>query len=202
MADEVELKFIVKDYRKIVQKILSMSKFLSSAHELTVMYDNVDKSLFQEDARLRLRRIINVENHVERCELSYKKPKTREGVKIEEEYEASVSSFDEMEIILEKIGFSKVSSYERIRDTFEKDGCKITVDSFSFGDLVEIEGKLEKIKKISQELGFNLKENTTKSCDDIYADICGEKGEEVNDHILFEKDSLSQKIQQRSFLIA
>jgi len=198
MADESELKFEIKDYRALVKKILGISKFKSSAYEITVMYDE-GKKLFEKDARLRLRRKVDIKTNEEETEISYKKPKTREGIKIEEEYETSVGSFNEIKEILENIGFSKVSSYERIRDTFEKDGLKITIDSFPFGDYLEVEGEIEAIKKFADEFGLKMEDNITKACDDIYYDIQTEKGEEVSDHILFEnKEAIEHQKKKRS----
>ena len=78
IVEEIEAKFFVDDYKDIIKRVSSIATFKKSAYELTVMYDN-QKTLFSNDARLRLRRIINLKNNKEGCELSYKKPKTREG---------------------------------------------------------------------------------------------------------------------------
>ena len=199
MAEEVEAKFFVDDYNNIIKKILAIATFKKAAYELTLIYDNNSKTLFRDDARLRLRRITDLKNKKEECELSYKKPKSREGIKIEEELEVKTSSFLDTEGILTKLGYSKISSYERIRDTFYADNCKITVDSFPFGDLLEIEGELENIIKVSNKLGLNIKNNTTKSCDDIYADICRANGETIKEHIIFNKDTLLEKEKSRRF---
>lgn len=201
MAEEIELKFIIKDYTKIVEKVMNQSKFVSTSYELTVMYDDKEKNLFKEDARLRLRQVKNLKTNAETCEFSYKKPKTREGIKIEEENEVLVSSFEEMEKILSKMGFSRVSSYDRIRDTFQKDNCKITIDTFSFGNLLEIEGEMNSIKKVARDLELDIKENTSKSCDDIYDDLCKKEGKKASEHILHTKDSLQKAMKQRKILL-
>ncbi len=199
MADEIELKFNVGDYNGLVRNIKSMAEYKGSAKELTVMYDNPERTLHKNDARLRIRKIVDIKSDQERCELSYKKPKLKEGVKIEDENEVEVSSFNELESILKKLGYSAVSSYERIRDTFMADGCKITVDSFSFGDFLEIEGDMVKIKTLAIALGFSLEKNITKPYDDIYADACKLKGEKISDNILL-GDTLSEKINLRKVL--
>lgn len=201
MVDEIELKFEVKNYNKMVNKILSLGQFVSSAREETIMYDNSEKDLFKRDERLRLRKIINLKNGKESCECSYKKPKTREYIKVEEEYEVMISSFGEMRTILAKIGFNEVSSYQRIRDTFKIDGVKITLDSFPFGDFLEIEGDIEKIKNIANSLGFKLDDNITESCDDIYARLRIAEGKPIHSHIKFEEDIILEKIKHRNFLI-
>ncbi len=192
MAEEIEAKFFVDDYKDMVKRVSSIATFKKSAYELTVMYDN-KKMLFSDDARLRLRKIIDLKSNKEECELSYKKPKTREGIKIEEELEVETSSFLTTESILARLGYTKVSSYARIRDTFYAGSCKMTIDSFPFGDLLEIEGETQDIISISEKLGFDIKNNTTKSCDDIYADICRAKGQIIKDHILFDKNLLLEK---------
>ncbi len=192
MVEEIEAKFFVDDYKDIIKIVSSIATFKKSAYELTVMYDN-KRMLFSDDARLRLRRIIDLHNNKEECELSYKKPKTREGIKIEEELEVETSSFLTTEGILAKLGYLKVSSYERIRDTFYAGSCKITVDSFPFGDLLEIEGEIQDIINISKKLSLDIKNNTTKSCDDIYADICSANGQIIKDHILFDKNLLLEQ---------
>ena len=197
MAEETEAKFFVDNYNDIIKKVLAIATFKKAAHELTIMYDNNNKTLFKDDARLRLRRIIDLKDKKEECELSYKKPKTREGIKIEEELEVKTSSFLDTEGILMKLGYFKISSYERIRDTFYTNNCKITVDSFPFGDLLEIEGKLENIINVSKKLGLDIKNNTTKSCDDIYADICRVNGETIKEHVIFNDDTLSEKEKPR-----
>ena len=196
MADEIELKFEIENYNRLVKNLLEKTNFINSSYELTVMYDQ-GKKLFERDARLRLRKIIDIFSNKEKAEFSYKKPKTREGIKIEEEYESQIGDFSEVEKILENIGFSKISSYERIRDTFMQGGVKITIDSFPFGDYIEFEGEIEKIKKLANDFGFNMNNNITKSCDDIYADICISKNKEVGNHIFFENRDLLEKQKQK-----
>jgi len=201
MAEEVELKFEIKNYAKLAPKLLKLSTSFNSAYEITVMYDE-NKKLFDKDARLRLRKKVDVKTNKEETEISYKKPLTREGIKIEEEYETSVGSFAEMENIFVNIGFTKVSSYDRIRDTFRIGNMKVTIDSFLFGDYLEVEGDINEIQKLAKELGFEMKDNITKSCDDIYAEMCIAQGKPVPDHILFDsKEALEKEKQKRLILL-
>lgn len=192
MADEIELKFLISDYQEVFNAILSIGEHEKTAYELTVMYDNDKKTLYEDDSRLRLRKIIDLKDDEESCELSYKKPKTREGIKVEEEMEVETSSFKDSEEILARLGYHNVSSYERIRETFKVKTCKVTLDNFPFGYILEIEGEEEDIKNVAKRLNFNLKDNTTKSCDDIYAEICKTNGQEVKKDIRFEDLSLQK----------
>ena len=72
MAEEIELKFEVKDYKSFVKKVLNICKFIKSAIKLIVIYDYPNKILFNEDVRLRLRKIVDLKDNKEICELSYK----------------------------------------------------------------------------------------------------------------------------------
>ena len=65
MAEEVEAKFFVDDYNNIIKKILAIATFKKAAYELTLIYDNNSKTLFRDDARLRLRRITDFKNKKE-----------------------------------------------------------------------------------------------------------------------------------------
>lgn len=197
MAEEIELKFLVNDYQEMFNEILAIGKHEKTAYELTVMYDSKDRRLYADDSRLRLRKIIDLEDDKESCELSYKKPKTRKGIKVEEEIEVEASSFQESEKILAKLGYQSVSSYERIRDTFNVDSCKVTIDNFPFAYILEIEGNKLDIKKVAGKLGLNLRENITKSCDDIYAEMRKASHKEVKKDILFGNASLQKQIAER-----
>lgn len=189
MAEEIELKFEIKDYYSLIQELIKECNFVSSSYELTIMYDK-DKELLKKDDRLRLRKIINIKNNFETCELSYKHPKSREEIKIEEEYETEVKSFKETEHILNNLGFFKVSSYERIRDLFYLNNIKITVDSFPFGDYVEFEGQIDQIQNLANKFGFKIENNLTKACDDLYLDFCVKNKKEVKDDIAFESEEI------------
>ena len=193
---EIELKFEV-NYFEITKKLRERFNFVSSAYELTTMYDNKDQDLFKRDARLRLRFIRDVVNQKEKAELSYKKPISREGIKIEEEIETSLTNYKAMQTLLSEMGFFEVSSYERIRDTYEHKGVKITVDTFPFGDYLEIEGELINIRSIAIELGLDLESNIPESCDDIYVRLCNERRVKPSEHIRFGVLELERRIDER-----
>ena len=79
---------------------------------------------------------------------------------------------------------------------------KITIDSFPFGDYLEVEGDLNNIQEFAKEFGFDMKENITKSCDDIYAELQIKEGKPVSDHILFQnKSDLTKQKERRAMLL-
>ena len=149
------------------------------------MYDNNKKDLFKVDARLRVREIIDLKDKSTTCELTYKNPLTRKGIKVEEEIKVNVNSYPEIVALLGKIGFFKVSSYERIRTTYLTKDVELVLDDFPFGTYLEIEGETERIKAVAKQLGLEMGDNITQSCDDLYAEIQRALGRPIDDHIKF-----------------
>lgn len=103
---EVELKFFIPNnyIDSIINKLLSITEFKHTCYEKTVMYDNKNKFLYKQDARLRIRDIEDLLIDKKICELSYKKPLNKEGIKIEEEYEVIVSDSTQIKNLLLKLG--------------------------------------------------------------------------------------------------
>jgi predicted adenylyl cyclase CyaB len=144
--------------------------------ETTSMYDNAEQFMIVSDGRLRIRT-----GH--KSSLSYKRPVTRDGIKVEIEYESEIEDPEQVELILKEIGYEKVSSYARFRTIWQTEKVKIFLDEFSFGNFIEIEGEREDILTVATEMGFDLTKNITRSYDGIYKDICKEKGIVPSPHI-------------------
>jgi len=197
MRDEVELKFKIKksDVNHLRSQLQKLALFQSSTFEITVMFDNKEMVLNKIDARLRLRLSRNLIDDSQSAELSYKRPRTRGEVKVEEEIETRIESYNETYSLLKKIGFYPVSSYERFRETYKYNGSVLTLDTFPLGIYLEIEGERKKITKIAQKLGFNLKNNLTESCDTL-DDMERKKRKMPSvDHIVF-KDNIRRIIEK------
>ena len=184
---EVELKFEINKSEIVSfnKKLKNLGFILSKrVYELNVMYDNPSQIMQTTDGRIRLRKSGGD------AILTYKKPLSRKGIKKEIEYETKVSNFDIMEKILKMMEFTKTTSYERYRSYFHKNDIEVMIDEFPYGVFVEIEGNERVIIGVSNDLGFNIKDNLTDSCDTIYTKRCIEKGIEPSKHILFNKCNL------------
>ncbi|MCL4392671.1 class IV adenylate cyclase [Patescibacteria group bacterium] len=184
---EIELKFEINksNIDSFNKKLQNLGFTLEKrVHEISVMYDNPSKIMQITDGRIRLRK------SGEKTILTYKKPLSRKGIKREIEYEVEVSDFNIMEKILKMMEFTKTTSYERYRTYFHKNNVEVMIDEFPYGVFIEIEGNENNIIKISNDLGFNMKNNLTDSCDTIYTKRCIEKGIEPSKHILFNKCNL------------
>lgn len=180
---EIELKFeIRKEDIKRLSSLLQKMGYLVAVRrvlEKTVMYDNPEGLMQTTNGRIRLR------ISGKRCELSYKKPITRDGIKKEIEYEVEVSDFAQAENILNMLGFLPTTNYERFRTTLKKEGVKVTFDEYPFACFLEIEGKETKIKELAISFDFNLKGNLTEPCDTLFQRWRKERGLPFKPHMLF-----------------
>ena len=169
---EIELKLYLdkKNKEKFIDNCnKSFTLVMPRTQESTIMYDNKEEFMLKSDGRLRVRT-----GH--KNSLSYKKPITRKGIKEEIEFETEVEDVKQTELILKEVGYFPVSGYARYRTIWKKNNIKIFLDEFSFGDFVEVEGGKVEIKKIAGSLGFDIKNNITKSYDGMYKEYCKMKG--------------------------
>lgn len=180
---EIELKFQIEagDIRRLMVLLKRRGYLVTQKriYEKTVMYDNSQQIMQFTDGRIRLR-ISNT-----RCELSYKKPITREGIKKEEEYEVIVSDFAVTEKILAMMEFRPTTSYERYRTTLEKDYLKVTIDEYPFASFIEIEGLEKEILDLAKALGLSSSDNLTESCDTLFQKWRKQKCLPFRPHMLF-----------------
>ena len=74
--------------------------------------------------------------------------------KIHNEYEVTVSDFEMMRRILEKLGFIRRQVYEKWRETFILNATHLCIDSMPYGDFLEIEGTKTAIIAVTSRLGL------------------------------------------------
>lgn len=197
---EIELKFEIKsgDVAKYYLSFLTKFFHRFSGYEKNEMYD-LDNLLDKDDARLRLRKTTRLDGGGETVKLTYKKPLTRKGIKVEIEHETGIESYDNMLEILKAIGFCRKSSYEKFRHSFSHEKELIEIDVYPFATFVEIEGRKKEIVKLAEELGFKLDDNLTDSCDTIDDNRRKAQGLNSRDEILF--DDLKGATDEQSKII-
>lgn len=189
---EIEAKFLLtdvqyEDIRKVLKNIENAEE-KPRVYEKTIMFDNNAKSMFAEDARLRVRLISeNKESNNKKIEFSYKRRiGVIDGIKHEEEIECEFETNDEKFVqVLNKMGYTMTTSYERYRETIFVKSCKVTLDEFPFGFILEIEGDVDEIKILCKEMNLDLDNAYVYSCDDVYIDLCKKNNISPKDHINF-----------------
>lgn len=147
---ETEVKILVPSFEDIEKRLnqLGAELITDRVHERNVRYDMEDGSLNNRGAVLRLR----ADN---RIRLTYKEPGSIErGIVTREELEVEISDFETMQAILMKFGYMPSMTYEKYRTTYRLDGAEIVLDELPFGFFVEIEGDVESIEDLINELGL------------------------------------------------
>lgn len=119
--------------------------------ERNVRFDTADERLFRDLSLLRLRQDTAVI-------LTYKNtPKNlpQSEAKVREELEVTVSDFDTMAQILQRLGLAPMQVYEKYRETFQWQGTEIVLDELPYGNFVEFEGGEDGIKTAVSHLNLN-----------------------------------------------
>ena len=205
---EQEIKFIlskdeISKLKERISKLHDKIRFVSRKYEQTIMFDNAEKIMDREDARLRVRVIksgITDNDGDIKVEFSYKRRiqnSSGDNIKREEEietfFEMDNNAYNNFILILNKMGFYQTSSYERFREAYTADNeqIKLTIDEFPFGYIVEIEGRdKESINNCRSLLGLDTYKPTLEGCDDIYERICRERGIAPKSNICFDDDEM------------
>lgn len=158
---EVEVKVLVHDLEAVRQRLAATAgarQVKPRVHEVNIRYDDASATLTPAGIVLRLRRDTPVEGEggVPRARLTYKAPARQEraGVHARVEYEVTVGDFDEMDAILQLLGYHTALIYEKYRTTYELDGAEVVLDEMPFGAFVEVEGAADAIEAALAHLGL------------------------------------------------
>jgi adenylate cyclase class 2 len=151
MAIETEKKFILSsDQREQVLNNLNElgAKYIREDFEENTLYGGGILSV--KGAVLRIRKVGN------KTILTYKQRiENTADVKQQIEYETVVEKFEEMEMIVESLGFEKVLVYEKRRQKWHFRAVEVVLDEVPFGQYMEIEGSVKAIAEA--EMLLNIK---------------------------------------------
>ncbi len=194
---EIEKKYLLTKMQVdlVEKKCLEISlPQISNQYEKNQNFDR-DGIFEKDDARLRLRTKISDPNgQIKNFEFTYKKRLGIEnGIKKETELNYNFYSTQSSQNLIEifkTIGLIERDSYERTRKTFSNNEIQLTIDEFPFGYIAEIEGDEDKVLKYEKLLNMENFIQYGKSCDDIYLELCREKGIKPKNSILFNDDDM------------
>ena len=133
---EKEVKFYLSDLPAMTNRLLSLGaiQMMGRTHEVNYRFDTPDGVLAQKKSGLRLRRDA-------RNILTFKGPSTTvDGVRVRPEYEVEVDNLQNAWLILERLGYEMVVSYEKWSAVYQLDGLAVTLDELPYGNFTEIEG--------------------------------------------------------------
>ena len=159
---EVEIKSRVRDLGEIRERlILSHATPSVRIHERDVYFNAPDRDFGITDEALRLRYSDG------KAVLTYKGPKRKEyRFKAREELSTIVESGSDTELILERLGFTRVAEVEKWREYYSYKGALVSLDDVSgLGHFIEIEAgptpagehPEDLVRNIAEELGIEGK---------------------------------------------
>ena len=145
---EIEVKFYLRHLEDIRKRLIAHGARLITNRvlERNVRFDTPGRELASKQHVLRLRQ----DNRVT---LTFKRPLGQ--VETREEFEVEIDDFESGRKILEALGYTVTTLYEKYRETYQIDPNQVMLDELPFGCFVEIEGPLiESIRQLSDQLGL------------------------------------------------
>jgi adenylate cyclase class 2 len=157
MAVEIEAKMTVESFDPVRARLRDAGAAGPVQHfEVNTFFDTEDRSLLAADEGLRLRLDRDVAAGRERHVITYKGPRKLGPLKSREELEVEVSGADAAVQLLERLGYLRTLSFEKRRESWELDGCKVELDELPhLGKFVEVEGPDEQsVLRVRERLGL------------------------------------------------
>ncbi len=145
---EIEVKFYLRQLEDIRKRLMAHGALLITDRllERNLRFDTLGRELADKKHVLRLRQ----DN---RATLTYKRPSGQ--VETREEFEIEIDDFESGRKILEALGYTVTTTYEKYRETYQIDSIQVMLDELPFGCFVEIEGpSIELIHQMSDQLGL------------------------------------------------
>ncbi len=174
MAIEIE-----KKYRLTAEQKAFVSDALSEADAEFVGEDFEENSLYRGGILIETNAVLRVRKTQDRTILTYKKRIQNEfNIKQQIEHETEVSNADELEKIIENLGFTKVLVYEKRRKIWNFRAVEIVLDELPFGEFIEIEGAITAIAEAEMLLDIEDFETEHKTYPALTMQF-GKKVEEI-----------------------
>jgi adenylate cyclase class 2 len=166
---EIEAKFLITDLPSIEKRLLLQGALLTHPRILEVNYrlDTPEHKLSTDSKVLRLRQD-------SKCWITFKYPgSSRDGVRIRQEIEFSVSDITTAQTFLNELGYQVYQIYEKYRTTYSFQETSVMLDELPFGTFIEIEGPdVASIQMVAQSLDFAWKSNVEAGYLLIYNRLC------------------------------
>ncbi|HVT44226.1 MAG TPA: class IV adenylate cyclase [Thermoanaerobaculia bacterium] len=152
MAQEIEVKFPLKDRALLVQKLEAAGgeQLYPETFEDNIVLDRRGE-LRTRGALLRVRRFGRY------TLVTFKGPVSFEGgVKKREEVQTGIESFERAIALFDLLGYKPVFRYQKFREVWRVHDAEVVLDRTPIGEFFEIEGSLERIRAIIEELGLDI----------------------------------------------
>ena len=155
MGVEIEAKMAVESFEPVRAQLQEAgAQLIGRFLETNVFLDTEDRSLLAADEGLRMRANKDLGTGQSQHIITYKGPRHVGPLKSREEIELTVDSGQQAITLLERLGYLTMIQFEKRRDSYRLDDCKIELDEMPhLGLFVEVEGPSEaSVMRVRQRL--------------------------------------------------
>ena len=185
MAQEIEIKFALKDREALVRKLheIGAQRLYGETFEDNIVLDRRGE-LRTKGALLRVRKFGRY------ALATYKGAMAFEGgVKMREEVQTGVESFELAIQLFDSLGFKPVFRYQKFREVWRVREVEVVLDRTPIGNYFEIEGPLDVIRSVAEELGMHMDAGIRQSYADLYRQFRRTRSD-LGEHMVFPPDQL------------
>lgn len=142
MPLETELKMRVDQHESVREALRRAgAQFVKRELEINTFLDTPDNALLKLGQGLRIRAATNLDTHQLLVLITHKGPKLPGPMKIREESELAVDSYDQAIRLFAQLAYEVKMSFQKRRETWTFDDCEVVLDELpDLGRFVEIEG--------------------------------------------------------------
>jgi adenylate cyclase, class 2 len=157
MPVEIEAKMSVADLAPVRARLSELGAEPAGQNlETNTFFDTEDRSLLAADEGLRLRHNRNTSTGADEHIITYKGPRQHGKLKSRDEVELTVANSENAAELLERLGFVRMLSFEKRRESWKLGGCKVELDELPYlGSFIEVEGPAEEqVLAVREQLGL------------------------------------------------
>jgi adenylate cyclase class 2 len=185
MAQEIEIKFVLSDRAALTQKLTAIG-----AQQLypETFEDNI---VLDRRGELRTRGcLLRVRKFGRYALVTYKGPVAFDGgVKKRDEVQTGIESFELAIQLFDAIGYKPVFRYQKFREVWRIHDVEVVLDRTPIGEYFEIEGPLDVIRRVAEDLGFSMDLGLRQSYADLYRQYRRTRGD-LPEHMIFSAEQL------------
>ena len=164
MAQEIEVKFPLRDRAELIRKLhdIGGQRLYAETFEDNIVLDRRGE-LRTKGALLRVRKFGKYSL------ITYKGPMSMTGgIKSREEVQTGVESFELAIELLDALGFKPVFRYQKFREVWRVKEVEVVLDRTPIGEYFEIEGPVDVIRTVATELGMSMDQAIRQTYADLY----------------------------------
>ena len=185
MAQEIEIKFPLRDRAAIVQKLndIGATRLYAETFEDNIVLDRRGE-LRTKGALLRVRKFGRYSL------VTFKGPVAFDGnVKTREEVQTGVESFELAIQLLSALDYKPVFRYQKFREVWRVREVEVVLDRTPIGEYFEIEGAMDVIRAVAEELGMSMEQGIRLSYADLYRQHRRTRAD-LSEHMVFPPEQL------------